>query len=164
MIRALLVFQSCWHICEFSAVPRGRSLPTWLRSPSPDSVTYRAAARRRQVVERWKRTRLSQRAPSLVRVCRIVGLSERGLRNAFYEVRGMSPKRCMLRERDQGPSRVMRGARQGANGHQYAADSRFFELGRFAASYQHVFAEAPSSASRPGAATGERRPNTKGGR
>jgi AraC-like DNA-binding protein len=34
------------------------------------------------------------------RLCRVVGLSERALRNAFYGVRGMSPKRCMLVERE----------------------------------------------------------------
>src|SRR5262245_64402836 len=43
----------------------------------------------------------------IARLCRLVGLSERGLRNAFYDVRGMSPKQCMLRERLQNVRRVL---------------------------------------------------------
>jgi AraC-like DNA-binding protein len=56
---------------------------------------------RRQVVERAEAF-LSARAGesvSIAELCRVAGVSERSLRNAFYDVRGMSPKRCAVRAR-----------------------------------------------------------------
>ena len=82
---------------------------------------------------------------SIARLCRVVGLSERGLRNAFYGVRGMSPKRCMLAERLEGVRRALADApaRPGTvTG--VAMRYGFYELGRFAGTYKDAFGESPS--------------------
>ena len=71
----------------------------------------RANASRQAVVERaeaFLRAHVGESVP-LVQLCRVVGLSERSLRNAFYDARGMSPKRCVLRERLHEARRALRG-------------------------------------------------------
>lgn len=75
---------------------------------------------------------------------RIVGLSERGLRNAFYGVRGMSPKRCMLAERLEGARRALTDARTRRTVTGVATRYGFYELGRFAGTYREAFGESPS--------------------
>lgn len=82
---------------------------------------------------------------SIARLCRVVGLSERGLRNAFYDVRGMSPKRSMLRDRLEGVRRALRNQRaRDTTVTSVATDHGFYELGRFAGAYKELFGEAPS--------------------
>jgi AraC family ethanolamine operon transcriptional activator len=78
-------------------------------------------------------------------LCHIVGLSERGLRNAFYGVRGVSPKRCMLVGRLQLVRRALIDTphRPGAVT-DVALRYGFHELGRFAGSYKQAFGETPS--------------------
>ena len=67
-------------------------------------------------------------------LCRVVGMSERGLRDAFYTVRGMSPTRSMLQARLQGARRELTGARIGpVTVTDVAVRFGFYELGRFAA-------------------------------
>jgi transcriptional regulator GlxA family with amidase domain len=79
------------------------------------------------------------------RLCVVVGLSERGLRNAFYRVRGMSPKRCMVAERLQQVRKALAGDWCGPMTVTDVATSHgFLELGRFAVSYKEQFGEAPS--------------------
>ena len=79
-------------------------------------------------------------------VCRVAGLSERGLRNAFYSVRGMSPKRCLLAERLLNVRRALRTASAAhATVTTVATDHGFYELGRFAAAYRQAFGETPSA-------------------
>jgi transcriptional regulator GlxA family with amidase domain len=79
------------------------------------------------------------------KLSRLVGLSERGLRSAFYGVHGVSPKRWMLaaRLRD-----VRHALTEGTAGSTtvtgVATDYGFYELGRFAATYRAAFGEAPS--------------------
>ena len=71
----------------------------------------RANASRQAVVERaeaFLRAHVGESVP-LVQLCRVVGLSERSLRNAFYDARGMSPKRCVLHERLHEVRRALRG-------------------------------------------------------
>lgn len=75
----------------------------------------------------------------------VVGLSERGLRDAFYSIRGMGPKRSMLEERLHAVRRVLRdGQPSGLTVTEVAATFRFYELGRFAGVYKRTFGEAPS--------------------
>jgi AraC family transcriptional regulator, ethanolamine operon transcriptional activator len=77
---------------------------------------------------------------------RIAGLSERGLRNAFYSVRSIAPKQWMLAERLKGVRRVLSDGCSGAvTVTRAASDFGFFELGRFAATYRRAFGEAPSA-------------------
>jgi transcriptional regulator GlxA family with amidase domain len=81
----------------------------------------------------------------LSNLCRVVGLSERGLRNAFYSVRGMAPKRSLLTERLEAVRRALSDAHTTpttVTG--VATDFGFYELGRFAAAYREAFGEAPS--------------------
>src|SRR3954464_14717877 len=65
------------------------------------------------------------------RLSRVVGLSERGLRNAFYSVRGMGPKRSLVAERLEGPRRALSNGRRGdTTVTRVATRCGFFELGR----------------------------------
>jgi transcriptional regulator GlxA family with amidase domain len=76
---------------------------------------------------------------------RLLGISERGLRNAFHDVRGMSPKQCMVLARLE----KVRRALNDAGGRPLtvtavATEHGFYELGRFAAAYKQLFGEPPS--------------------
>ena len=76
----------------------------------------------------------------------LVGVSERGLRNAFNAVRGMSPKQCVIHDRLHGVRRKLSdpGALP-ATVTDVATEYGFFELGRFAGRYKAVFGETPSA-------------------
>ena len=117
-----------------------------------------------ELAEAYLRAHLDASVP-LSTLCRIVGLSERGLRNAFYGVRGMGPKRSMLAERLRGVRRTLRdaGARP-ITVAGVATEFGFFELGRFAATYKEAFGEAPSETLRGlGRTSGaEHTPDAKG--
>jgi AraC family transcriptional regulator, ethanolamine operon transcriptional activator len=79
------------------------------------------------------------------RLCVVLGLSERGLRAAFYDVRGMSPKRSLLIERLENVRRALRDSEGGGTTvTSVAADYGFYELGRFAGMYRDRFGEVPS--------------------
>jgi transcriptional regulator GlxA family with amidase domain len=98
-------------------------------------------------------------------LCRIVGRSERSLRDAFYSVRGISPKRWMVNERLQTVRRAL-SDRDSApiTVTTVATNCGFFELGRFAATYKRTFGESPSETLRGNAARGsiEHPTRTKG--
>ena len=82
---------------------------------------------------------------TLSMLCRLVGLSERGLRDAFYSVRGMGPKRWIVGVRLQGVrSALTDECGEATTVTDAAADYGFYELGRFAAIYREAFGEAPS--------------------
>jgi AraC-like DNA-binding protein len=82
---------------------------------------------------------------SIGQLSRVVGVSERSLRNAFYDVRGMGPKRCIVRARLDEVRRALHdtGVTRGAVT-TIAADHGFYELGRFASTYKAAFGETPS--------------------
>lgn len=106
-----------------------------------------AFAARQAVVARaeaYIRSHMDMPVP-LSKLCHVAGCSERGLRNAFYGVRGMSPTRCMLHAR----LRRVRGALHASETTPTTVTGAatafgFYELGRFAATYKKVFGEAPS--------------------
>ena len=104
-------------------------------------------AAKREIVERveeYLRAHMDQPAP-LSRICRLLGVSERGLRNAFYDVRGMSPTRSMRAERLRDVRRVLSDPATSASTVTcVAAAYGFYELGRFAGVYRRAFGEAPS--------------------
>jgi AraC-like DNA-binding protein len=82
---------------------------------------------------------------SIAQLCRVAGVSERSLRNAFYDVRGMSPKRCAVRARLAKVRRALSDATfVRGTVTTVATDYGFFELGRFASTYKAVFGESPS--------------------
>ena len=75
----------------------------------------------------------------------MVGLSERGLRNAFYGVHGMSPTHWMLASRLERVRQALRlAASDGGSVTGVATEHGFYELGRFAATYRKTFGERPS--------------------
>lgn len=79
------------------------------------------------------------------RLCRVVGLSERSLRNAFHRVRGTSPKQCLLAERLREARRALsETADRPTTVTDVATRFGFYELGRFAVTYRKVFGERPS--------------------
>jgi transcriptional regulator GlxA family with amidase domain len=112
-----------------------------------DRTRPAAPASPHEIVERaedYLRAQIGTRV-SLSMLCRVVGVSERSLRNAFYRVRGMSPKRCILADRLQDVRRALSsadGGRTTVTG--VATYYGFYELGRFARSYRAAFGEAPS--------------------
>jgi AraC-like DNA-binding protein len=82
----------------------------------------------------------------VARLSRVLGVSERSLRNAFYAVHGMGPKRWMLVQRLAGVHRVLReDPSRATTVTGVATDYGFSELGRFAASYREAFGESPSA-------------------
>ena len=105
-----------------------------------------AAARRAVVARAEAYVRAHFDAPiSISRLCRVTGVSERGLRNAFYGVHGVSPKRWMIAERLMRTQCALRASRDGATTvTTVATEHGFFELGRFAAVYKKTFGEVPS--------------------
>lgn len=115
--------------------------------PGSPSVRARALESRREIVERaetYIRDHADARVP-LSSLCRIVGRSERGLRDAFYSVRGMSPTRCMLDQRLRGVRQALTNPSGGPITVTHAATGHgFYELGRFAAVYREAFGEPPS--------------------
>ena len=101
---------------------------------------------RQSAVERaesYARANIATPMP-IARLCRVVGLSERGLRNAFYAVRGMSPKRSLLFERLTAVRQDLRSAAARPTTVTRAATSYgFYELGRFSVIYKKTFGESP---------------------
>jgi transcriptional regulator GlxA family with amidase domain len=95
--------------------------------------------------EAYIRANLDRPIP-LARLCRLVGVSERGLRNAFYGVHGVAPKRWMVAQRLRGVQMALRERRDvSITVTGVATDHGFFQLGRFAAIYRETFGEAPST-------------------
>jgi transcriptional regulator GlxA family with amidase domain len=81
----------------------------------------------------------------LSELCHITGISERGLRNAFYCVHGMSPTRALLAKRLLGVREVLRdSATRPTTVTDVATGYGFYELGRFAVTYKEAFGESPS--------------------
>src|SRR5258705_13817929 len=94
----------------------------------------------------------SGRPPLITDLCRAARVSERTLRNAFHDVHGLSPKQYLIRhglEEARSALKLAHGAR-GAVTH-VATEYGFFELGRFAGAYRHLFGELPSDTLRSGA-------------
>jgi transcriptional regulator GlxA family with amidase domain len=95
------------------------------------------------------------------RLCRVAGVSERGLRNAFYGVHGMGPKRWMLNERLMHTQIALRASRSATTVTEVATDFGFYQLGRFAAIYKKTFGEAPSETLHAGFVRGRSTHNPK---
>ena len=82
---------------------------------------------------------------TVAHLSRVAGVSERTLRAAFHDVLGISPKQHILQQRLQAARAALRAAAPGsATVTDIAMSYGFFELGRFAGRYRHVFGEVPS--------------------
>jgi AraC family ethanolamine operon transcriptional activator len=117
-----------------------------MRRTSPKSEPIAAASWQHVVEQAEAYLRAHQDTPvSVSRLCRIVGLSERALRNAFKQERGMSPHRFMLTDRLECVRRALRAAgTRPTTVSAIATDYGFYELGRFAGIYKQAFGESPS--------------------
>jgi AraC family ethanolamine operon transcriptional activator len=72
------------------------------------------------------------------------GVSERSLRNAFYEVCAVGPKRYLRIRSLHNVRRALTTGAVGSSVTHVATLHGFFELGRFAGEYKALFGEAPS--------------------
>ena len=103
---------------------------------------------RREIVERAEQLLRDRSAESLpiAHLSLLVGVSERGLRNAFNAVRGMSPKRFAIHDRLNEVRRALSDPRAtNTTVTDVATEYGFFELGRFAGRYKAAFGETPSA-------------------
>ena len=133
------------QICDFRQFPSvcaGRSvggMNTALSQPRPSPSP-------KEVVERAEQLLRNAAEPlAIAHLSLLVGVSERGLRNAFNAVRGMSPKRCVIHDRLNDVRRALRDPRPSrATVTDIATEFGFFELGRFAGRYKAAFGETPS--------------------
>ena len=111
------------------------------------STTPRPTPTRKEIVERAEQL-LRERAADPLPISHLsllVGVSERGLRNAFNAVRGMSPKRFVIHDRLNEVRRALSDPQASrATVTDIATEHGFFELGRFAGRYKAVFGETPS--------------------
>ena len=139
------------RFCQIDQFPPDRIMVTVPAMAAASSTCHRRqdiVASRQQVVERAEacfRADLGTPVP-VSTLCRLVGLSERGLRNAFYGVHGVGPKQWMLALR----LRAVRRALTDPDHHattvtDIAISYGFDELGRFAANYKRAFGETPSA-------------------
>ena len=105
----------------------------------------RAAITRRVVVEQaeaFLKDHHTDWVP-LHHLCCVARVSERTLRTAFQEVRGVSPKRYMLRARLNEVREALKSGKP-ATVTDAATEHGFYELGRFASRYKTAFGESPS--------------------
>ena len=111
------------------------------------------AVNRRQVVEQAEAFLNAHRGDPvpIEYLCRVTGVSERTLRNAFHDVRGMSPKRFMLRARLDQVHRALQSRDAASTVTNVATEHGFFELGRFAGQYKAAYGVSPSETLRAGA-------------
>ena len=102
---------------------------------------------RNEVVARAEQLLRDRAEPlPIARLSMLLGVSERGLRNAFNAVRGMSPKQCVIHDRLHGVRRKLSDPRaMPSTVTDVATEYGFFELGRFAGRYKAAFGETPSA-------------------
>lgn len=114
-----------------------------------------AAATRGDAVMIGDRSRIVSRAEAFFRrhmsegvsvaeLSNVTGVSERSLRNAFYDVYTTSPKRYMKLCQLHQVRHALRAGTCEATVTDVATDHGFYELGRFAGAYKSLFGEAPS--------------------
>jgi AraC family ethanolamine operon transcriptional activator len=81
---------------------------------------------------------------SIAQLSSVSGVSERSLRNAFYDVCTTSPKRYLRLLQLHQVRRALRAPNEAATVTDVATLHGFFELGRFAGEYKALFGEVPS--------------------
>jgi AraC family transcriptional regulator, ethanolamine operon transcriptional activator len=118
-----------------------------LRRAVPRGRRREAAASRRHVVgraESFFRGHLGEPV-SIARLSSAAGVSERTLRNAFYDVYTTGPKRYLKLWQLHQVRRALRSAHSEEHTVTNVATFHgFFELGRFSGEYKALFGEAPS--------------------
>jgi AraC-like DNA-binding protein len=129
------------------AVDLGRLVRMGLMRAAPRARPVDSAVGRRQIVQRVEE--FCRRHPgeplSIAQLSSVAGVSERSLRNAFYDVYTTSPKRYLKLLQLHQVRRALRAV-CGEDGTvtNVATLHGFYELGRFAGEYKAFFGEAPS--------------------
>ena len=125
----------------------GAALELCLRSAVPADRHVEASTGRSQIVRRAEaffRRHLGEPV-SIAQLSSIAGVSERSLRNAFYDVYTTSPKRYLRLWQLHQVRRALRTSDgQDSSVTDVATLHGFYELGRFAGEYKALFGEAPS--------------------
>jgi AraC family transcriptional regulator, ethanolamine operon transcriptional activator len=114
--------------------------------PSPPVMETARRARARIVSRAQEFLRAHLDRPIYMReVCAAASISERALRQAFYDLFGMSPNRCLKILRMNGARRGLRRADPSrATVLKVASQFGFWDMGRFAVEYRALFGESPS--------------------
>jgi transcriptional regulator GlxA family with amidase domain len=82
---------------------------------------------------------------TMAELSRQTGVSERTLRAAFHDVLGRSPKQYAIAERLRAAHEALRAAAPGTTTvTDIATTYGFYELGRFAGRYRHIYGQVPS--------------------
>jgi AraC family ethanolamine operon transcriptional activator len=122
-------------------------LETCLRRGSRGPRTREASLGRREIVARAEaffRRHLGE-SVSIARLSSVAGVSERSLRNAFYDVYTTGPKRYLRLWQLHEVRRALRSPKcTEYTVTDVATFHGFFELGRFAGEYKALFGESPS--------------------
>jgi AraC-like DNA-binding protein len=83
--------------------------------------------------------------PKVTDLCRVTGVSERAVQNAFMEVMGLTPAACLVRVRLHRARRALLAATQGSTTVSVEAlNSGFWHFGEFSRAYKDCFGELPS--------------------
>jgi len=104
-------------------------------------------ARHRRTVDRAETYCLenADRPVMVTEMCAALGVSERTLRNAFYEHKGMSPTQYLKATRlNEVRRRLLRADQRTTHVQDVAAEWGFWHMGHFAADYKRLFGETAS--------------------
>jgi AraC-like DNA-binding protein len=94
-------------------------------------------------VENWIDANLG-RPITAGQLCRVAGVSQRGLEKVFESRRGMSPMRFVVERRLAAAHRLLVRAGPGSDVTTIASSVGFEHMGRFASIYRQAFGESPS--------------------
>jgi AraC family ethanolamine operon transcriptional activator len=128
-------------------VARSPELNQCLAHAAPATRPVEASTGRSQIVRRVEEffRRHVGEPVSIARLSSIAGVSERSLRNAFYDVYTTSPKRYLKLWQLHQVRRALRSpVTREETVTNVATFHGFYELGRFAGEYKALFGEAPS--------------------
>jgi AraC family ethanolamine operon transcriptional activator len=124
----------------------GAALDACLRSALPADRQIEAAVCRSRIVRRAEeffRCHVGEPV-SIAQLSSVSGVSERSLRNAFYDVCTTSPKRYLRLWQLHQVRRALRSPVPASTVTDVATLHGFYELGRFAGEYKALFGEVPS--------------------
>jgi AraC family ethanolamine operon transcriptional activator len=155
-IATLAESDACALRAELFALDRASRLPQTSIAAVLQACLAHAMPRTRQIESFVGRSQIVRRAEdffrhhvgepvSIAQLSLIAGVSERSLRNAFYDIYTTSPKRYLKLWQLHQVRRALRSASgEGDTVTDVATLHGFYELGRFAGEYKALFGEAPS--------------------
>ena len=124
-----------------------RAMAEWLMRTVPSDWHTKERLRSSEIVrcaEAFFRQHVDE-SITIAQLSSIAGVSERGLRNAFYDVYQTSPKRYLRQWRLHRVRHALRASRSSVESVTAVATRHgLYELGRFAVEYRELFGEPPS--------------------